>query len=85
MSIASKLIHDAELAAVRMGIKQLFVSTEISNLYQKQGWYVIKNSLTGSILEKTLPAVQFTTDPTPTFINRDPTLLLNDSDLPRKT
>ncbi|MFT7652919.1 MAG: hypothetical protein ACI9ON_002525 [Limisphaerales bacterium] len=49
-------IDEAELEAVQMGIKQLFVSTEISDLYEKQGWYVVKDSPPDSILGKALPS-----------------------------
>lgn len=40
LGIASKLIESAEIAAQEIGVKQLFVYSEYSQLYEKLGWQV---------------------------------------------
>ena len=51
---ASKLIQKAEAEAVKVGIPELFVLSEFSGLYRKQGWSVIQTSGSDSVLAKLL-------------------------------
>jgi len=52
--IALKLIQRAESKAKQMGIKQLFVLTNIADFYKKAGWLFVEEDPKGSILTKTL-------------------------------
>ena len=54
LGIASQLIHAADVEAKGIGIMELFVYTDISDLYQKLGWHVIETAGANSVLTKVL-------------------------------
>jgi len=52
LGIASQLVQAAELEASRMNANELFVLTDVSNLYQKLGWRTVETSGRDVVLTK---------------------------------
>jgi GNAT superfamily N-acetyltransferase len=57
MGIASKLVREAEIVASRLSFNELFVLTDIPDLYQQLNWALVEEKPPNSILVRLLANV----------------------------
>ena len=56
--IASRLIDEAEAQAKSGDSRELFVLTDVPDLYQQRGWQMVESAADGKVLTKILPGGQ---------------------------
>ena len=54
MGVATRLVGEAEVEAIRVGCAELFVRTDVPDLYRRLGWRVIETNHPDVVLVKAL-------------------------------
>lgn len=53
--IAAELLEAAQVAATKLSIEELYVFTDLPNIYERRGWKVVRSVKESKVLNKHLP------------------------------